>query len=172
MKIAVVVPVALVLGLGLGTVAGRMLHPAEAPAAAGDSAGGEHGDSLKQEAVPKEGEQPAAGEKPAEAHAADSTPAPAAAPMTPTPLDAAPSAPTTAPGAKPANGADVQRMAKIFDRLPAQDAVALVARMSDAELEGVLRAMDVAKAGDLIAALPKERGAALSKRLLTPATKP
>lgn len=170
MKIAVIVPVALVLGLGLGTAAGRMLHPPEVPAASSDSAGGEHGDSLKPEAAPKEGEQPASGEKPAESHAGDSTSAPPA--MTPTPLDAAPSEAPTAPGAKPASGADVQRMAKIFDRLPAQDAVALVARMSDAELEGVLRTMDVAKAGDLIAALPKERGAALSKRLLTPAAKP
>ena len=170
MKIAVIVPVALVLGLGLGTAAGRMLHPPEAPAASSDSAGGEHGDSLKPEAAPKEGEQPASGEKPAESHAGDSTSAPPA--MTPTPLDAAPSEAPTAPGAKPASGADVQRMAKIFDRLPAQDAVALVARMSDAELEGVLRTMDVAKAGDLIAALPTERGAALSKRLLTPAAKP
>ncbi|MBP6443626.1 MAG: hypothetical protein KA267_06350 [Gemmatimonadales bacterium] len=169
MKIAVVVPVALVLGLGLGTAAGRMLHPPEVPAAEGDSAGAEAKDSLKPEAAP-----PAA-EKPAEEHAADS----GAAAMTPVPLDATP-APVTPPpapvvpaGAKaPPAGADVQRMAKIFDRLAAADAAALVAQMSDAELEGVLRTMDVAKAGDLIGALPKARGAALSKRLLAPPAKP
>lgn len=167
MKIAVIVPVALVLGLGLGTAAGRMLHPPEAPAASADSAGGEHGDSLKKESAPKEGEQPAGGEKPAEPHADSAT-----TPMTPTPLDAAPSTATPPSTAKAASGADVQRMAKIFDRLPAQDAASLVVRMSDAELEGVLRSMDVAKAGDLIGALPKERGATLSKRLLAPAAKP
>ena len=168
MKIAVVVPVALVLGLGLGTAAGRMLHPPEAPAAAHDSSGAEAKDSLKPETAPHEGE------KAAEAPSADT----GHAAMTPVPLDATPAPVTTPPasvvpaGTKAAPAADVQRMAKIFDRLPAVDAAALVAQMSDAELEGVLRTMDVAKAGDLIAALPKPRGAALSKRLLAPPAKP
>ncbi|MBK9548848.1 MAG: hypothetical protein IPO52_07090 [Gemmatimonadetes bacterium] len=166
MKIAVVVPVALVLGLGLGTAAGRMLHPPEAPAAEHDSSGAEAKDSLKPETAPHEGE------KPAEAPAADG----GHAAMTPVPLDATPAPVTTTPvvpaGTKATPAADVQRMAKIFDRLPAADAAALVAQMSDAELEGVLRTMDVAKAGDLIAALPKPRGAALSKRLLAPPAKP
>lgn len=171
MKIAVIVPVALVLGLGLGTAAGRMMHPPEAPHAASDSSGAEAPDSLKKAGEAPAGEAPAA-EKPAEAHAADS----GTAAMTPVPLDAAgaptPPVTTAPPAAKGAAAADVQRMAKIFDRLPAADAAALVAQMSDVELEGVLRTMDVAKAGDLIAALPKARGAALSKRLLAPATKP
>ncbi len=167
MKIAVIVPVALVLGLGLGTAAGRMLHPPEALPAEADSSGGEKQDAVKSAGAAPEGESTGAekpAEKPAESHAADS----ASTPMTPVPLDATPAA----PAGKAVSGAEVQRMAKIFDRLPAADAAALVGQMSDAELEGILRTMDVAKAGDLIAVLPKARGAALSKRLLTPAAKP
>jgi|CXWL01.1.fsa_nt_gi hypothetical protein len=167
MKIVVIVPVALLLGLGLGTGAGRMLHPPEPAAAASDSAGGEHPDSLTPEAAPVEaGKAPEAEPQPV-AHAAEST----VTPMTPVPLDAGGTPP---PSASPvgAKSADVERMAKIFNRLGAQDAAALVGQMSDSELEGILRTMDVAKAGDLIAALPKARGATLSKRLLTPAAKP
>jgi Mg/Co/Ni transporter MgtE len=63
-------------------------------------------------------------------------------------------------------------MAKILERITAQDASALVAAMTDVELEAVLRAMDAAKAGDLIAALPTARGATLTKRLLAPAGTP
>lgn len=167
MKVAVVVPVALLLGLGLGTAAGRMLNPPPAAAATGDSTGADHGDSSTVKAPAAEGAKPAEGEQPTEGHATDSAPPT----MTPKPLDAATVPPTPASG-QAAPSADVQRMAKIFNRLGAQDAAALVAQMSDTELEGILRAMDIAKAGDVIAALPKERGAAISKRMITPAAKP
>lgn len=102
MKIAVVVPVALVLGLGLGTAAGRMLHPPEAPAAEHDSSGAEAKDSLKPETAPHEGE------KPAEAPAADS----GHAAMTPVPLDATPAPVTTtpAPSSRPAPRRCLRRM--------------------------------------------------------------
>ena len=70
------------------------------------------------------------------------------------------------------NGIGKQVRVAVFCQGAAADAAALVAQMSDAELEGVLRTMDVAKAGDLIGALPKARGAALSKRLLAPPAKP
>ncbi|HQW67460.1 MAG TPA: hypothetical protein PLJ23_10505 [Gemmatimonadales bacterium] len=155
MKIAVVVPVALILGLGLGTGVGMMMHPTEVPAAEGDSTGHSAPDSTTTAEPPKPSEPAHAEPK------GDSGATPAV--VTP---------PVAAPAATPPASADAQRMAKIFERLAAQDAGALVADMTDVELEAVLRAMDASKAGDLIAALPKARGATLTKRLLSPAGKP
>lgn len=155
MKIAVVVPVALILGLGLGTGVGMMMHPSEVPAAESDSTGHTAPDSTTTAEPPKQSEPAHAEPK------GDSGATPAV--VTP---------PAAAPAATPPASADAQRMAKIFERLAAQDAGALVADMTDVELEAVLRAMDASKAGDLIAALPKARGATLTKRLLSPAGKP
>lgn len=159
MKIAVVVPVALLLGLGLGTGVGMMMHPSEVPAAENDSTGHAAPDSTTTAEPPKQSE-PAHAEPKGDSGA---TPAVVTPPV---------AAPAATPPATPPASADAQRMAKIFERLAAQDAGALVADMTDVELEAVLRAMDASKAGDLIAALPKARGATLTKRLLSPAGKP
>jgi hypothetical protein len=155
MKIAVAVPAGLVVGLVLGTLGGKMLHPPAPPAAeASADSGGTVETPPPAEAAVVDTGSPGA---PPEAAAVTPT-------MTPTPIDAAP---TPAPGA-----AEVQRLAKILDRLAAADALALVTGWSDQELEAVLRVMDVTKAADLVAALPKARAATMSKRLLSPAGTP
>lgn len=144
MKIAVAVPVGLVLGLALGTGAGKMLQPAPV-----DST-----HSADSTATAEDSHAPAA-TGPDTSHAAAQvgadtsthTPTPPAAASTPAPPDH-------------------KRLAGILEKLPAKDAAVLVAGLSDDELAGTLRVMDVTKAAELIGALPATRGAAMGKRML------
>lgn len=59
-----------------------------------------------------------------------------------------------------------KQLARIFANMKTTDAAKVLAYMSDEEVEGVLRQLGVRPAAGLLAALPKERAAALSRRLL------
>lgn len=59
-----------------------------------------------------------------------------------------------------------KQLARIFSNMKTTDAAKVLAYMSDEEVEGVLRQLGVRSAAGLLAALPKERAAALSRRLL------
>lgn len=62
--------------------------------------------------------------------------------------------------------ASYKQLARIFANMKTTDAAKVLAFMSDDEVEGVLRQLGVRPAAGLLAALPKERAAALSRRLL------
>jgi hypothetical protein len=62
--------------------------------------------------------------------------------------------------------ASYKQLARIFANMKTTDAAKVLAYMSDEEVEGVLRQLGVRPAAGLLAALPKERAAALSRRLL------
>lgn len=110
----------------------------------------------------------------AEAQPVDST---GASPAVETPKDAAhaDSGSNAVAGAAvpnvPLDGADRQvaykQLARIFSNMKTTDAAKVLAYMSDEEVEGVLRQLGVRPAAGLLAALPKERAAALSRRLLS-----
>lgn len=65
-------------------------------------------------------------------------------------------------------GADLsyRQLARIFSNMKTTDAVKVMAFMSDDEVQGVLEEVGVRQAAGLLAAFPKERAAALSRRLL------
>jgi hypothetical protein len=67
-----------------------------------------------------------------------------------------------------APGADLsyRQLARIFSNMKTTDAVKVMAFMSDDEVQGVLEEVGVRQAAGLLAAFPKERAAALSRRLL------
>ena len=83
-----------------------------------------------------------------------------------------PSAGGTSPAAGPTPGFDAVRAATILSRLAPEDLAAIVASFNDADLEAVLRRLDAARVGAVIATMPKERGLALSRRLLAPGSPP
>ena len=86
-------------------------------------------------------------------------------------LGAAPAA--TAAGAPQAGAiaareaAAFKQLARIFANMKTTDAAKVLAYMSDDEVQGVLQQLGVRPAAGLLAALPKERAAALSRRMLT-----
>jgi hypothetical protein len=59
-----------------------------------------------------------------------------------------------------------RQLARIFSNMKTTDAVKVMAFMSDDEVQGVLEEVGVRQAAGLLAAFPKERAAALSRRLL------
>lgn len=61
-----------------------------------------------------------------------------------------------------------KQLAKIFASMKPTDATKVMALMTDDEVEGVLRQFQPRQAADLLANFPKERAAALSRRLLQP----
>jgi hypothetical protein len=71
-------------------------------------------------------------------------------------------------------GADLsfRQLARIFSNMKTTDAVKVMAYMSDDEVQGVLEELGVRQAAGLLAAFPKERAAALSRRLLHVPPKP
>ncbi len=70
------------------------------------------------------------------------------------------------PEASRLEAASYKQLARIFANMKTTDAARVLAYMSDEEVEGVLRQLGVRPAAGLLAALPKERAAALSRRLL------
>lgn len=68
-----------------------------------------------------------------------------------------------APGGK---GAAYKQLARIFSNMKTTDAAKVLAYMSDEEVQGVLQQLGVRPAAGLLAALPKERAAVLSRRML------
>lgn len=61
-----------------------------------------------------------------------------------------------------------KQLAKIFGSMKPTDATKVMALMTDDEVDGVLRQFQPRQAADLLANFPKERAAALSRRLLQP----
>lgn len=77
--------------------------------------------------------------------------------------------PASAPS--PANDAAARtqgfkQLGRIFASMKAEDAAKVMALMTDDEVEGVLRSLGPKEAANMIGQLPKERAAALSRRLL------
>jgi len=64
--------------------------------------------------------------------------------------------------------ADYGRVAKILVNMKPAEAAAILEHLGDPQIEGVLRAVGPRQAATLLAALPTERAAQLSKRLLVP----
>lgn len=92
-------------------------------------------------------------------------PAPATDALGATPAVTAPAAPApTATAAR--EQAAYKQLARIFANMKTADAAKVLAYMSDGEVQGVLQQLGVRPAAGLLAALPKERAAALSRRLL------
>lgn len=166
MKVAVIAPIAFVLGLAGGTFAMKK-SPAEVPVAGADSTHVE-ADSTKVKHDSSTVKIDSAAVAPdTTAVKTDSAAAPAAAhgekPVSP-PVTTAPAA-TTPPPAVAATP-DYKRLAGILGKLSAAEAAPLLEHFTDAEVEGVLRRMDVTRVAGLLAALPKDRSATLGKRLL------
>ena len=63
-------------------------------------------------------------------------------------------------------GAAYKQLARIFSNMKTTDAAKVLAYMSDEEVQGVLEQLGVRPAAGLLAALPKERAAILSRRML------
>lgn len=57
------------------------------------------------------------------------------------------------------------RLASVFEGMPAEDASRIVARLPDTLVEGLLRRIDERQAGRLLAAMPLERAARLTRCL-------
>ena len=91
-----------------------------------------------------------------------STPAPTAPPSRPTAAAAAPAAASAT-----REEAAYKQLARIFANMKTTDAAKVLGYMSDEEVQGVLQQLGVRPAAGLLAALPKERAAVLSRRLLT-----
>lgn len=167
MKIAVIAPIAFVVGLAGSTFA--MKKSPAAPATVEADSGHVAADS----STAKHDTAAVTPDSSAASH--DSTAAPAdttahaeapSQPVKPVPLPV-----TTPPAgavAAPAStvNPDFKRLAAILGKLSAEEAAPLLEHFSDAEVEGVLRRMDVTRVAALLAALPKERSAVLGKRLL------
>ncbi len=79
----------------------------------------------------------------------------------PAPADAAASTAATGRSA-----AAYKQLARIFSNMKTTDAAKVLAYMSDEEVHGVLEQLGVRPAAGLLAALPKERAAILSRRML------
>lgn len=173
MKVAVIAPIAFVIGLAGATFAMKK-SPAAPIGIAADST---HvaADSAAKHAPPEAAkpDSQATAHDSTGAKPGDSVAPPVAIPPGghPVPLPVATkstpavTAPAAAPTATPA-GPDYQRLAGILGKLTASEAVPLLEHFSDAEVEGVLRRMDMTRSAALLAALPKERSAVLGKRLL------
>ena len=141
-------------------------HPADAVA------GVSHDDAIPSAALApsKTAEAVHADDKP---HA--SAPAPASTvPPLPKVMTAAAIRPAGAAATKPdaaQRAAGFKQLARIFGSMKAVDAVKVMALMTDEEVEGVLRALGPKQAADMLGEFPKERAAALSRRLLVPTVK-
>lgn len=124
---------------------------------ASEPATGAHG------AAPRAGEPATAGHA-----AAGNTAAPNAAAVKP--ATAAPAPPAAPPGAALAatsnDDAGYRQVARVLSNMKPTDAAAIVAHLSDDQLDGVLRQLGVRQAASLMGALPVERAAAMSRRMI------
>ena len=71
-----------------------------------------------------------------------------------------------APPATDSVGPSFKQVARIMGNMKASDAAEVLSHLTDAEVEGILRAVGVRKAAELMTQLPESRAAALSRRLL------
>jgi hypothetical protein len=168
--------------LGTGGTTGVMVMTAPVPAAAdsaaahggdahGKPAAGEHGaaahgDSAVAHAAPApdaHAGEPAAGHEP-DAHTAAAQPAETVVPPAPTGVHEG--RPTRQPDAE-----SYKSVGNILMNMKPVEAAKILAYLSDAQVEGLLRSMSPRNAATILSQLPSERAAALSKRLLVPAEK-
>jgi len=100
---------------------------------------------------------PAAHDSAAPAGTAPASPAPAPPPRRgPPPVD------------PEARAAANKQVARVLSAMKAPEAAKVLAYLTDDEVEGILRAVGPRQAADFLTNLPKERAAALSRRLLKP----
>jgi folylpolyglutamate synthase/dihydropteroate synthase len=112
--------------------------------------------------------------KPVEAAHGAETKAPATASAATPAMGKGEVRPARAPAAKPDSAqraAGFKQLARIFGSMKAADAVKVMALMTDDEVDGVLRSLGPKQAADLMGEFPKERAAALSRRLLVATVK-
>jgi MgtE intracellular N domain len=62
----------------------------------------------------------------------------------------------------------IKQVARVLSAMKPAEAAKVLAYLSDAEVEGILRAVGPRQAADFMTNLPKERAANLSRRLMTP----
>lgn len=170
MKLIVAGAVAFVLGVGGGTGFVVMRAPAPVQEAAVAKADSTHAPATAAagESAPHAAATPAAaGGAPAPGGAArGAEPAPAAA--------VASATPSTRPVVETVPDVDAEvaetygQMARILATMKPADAVKIMAHLSDDQVEGVLRSLGVRPAAILLAQMPVERAAALSRRLMIP----
>jgi len=112
--------------------------------------------------------------KPADAASAPEPKAPVAASTAAPAMGKGEIRPARAPAAKPDSAqraAGFKQLARIFGSMKAADAVKVMGLMTDDEVDGVLRSLGPKQAADLMGQFPKERAAALSRRLLVATVK-
>ena len=190
MKIVVIGVVALVIGLVGGTAFTVLRAPKRPPVARAASAA--HADTTRAVAATPAA-TPSAPARPSTPPASSTSPAASAAPEPPMP--------TTGPiavavghtssvqvgplGAPPATlGAVVaelpdtahaegfQQLGRIFAKMQTADAVKIMGYLDDEEVARVLGTLNVRQAAALLAAMPSDRAARLSKRIIQPPTQP
>ena len=76
--------------------------------------------------------------------------------------------PKGAPGDTVAEAARAKAVAKIMASMKPKDAAAIVANLNDDELERIIRQLNAKQVASLLTALPKDRAATMSRRLLAP----
>ena len=108
----------------------------------------------------------------AAAHAAVTPTTEAATPITaalPLPVSPIAAAHAASSAVDPAGKAQAYKsVARIFASMKPTEAAQVLALLTDSEVEGILRAVGPKQAADFLINLPKERAAALSRRLLVP----
>ncbi len=81
---------------------------------------------------------------------------------------AGPVVPRANPADIEAKGQAYKQVARVLSSMKPPEAAKVLALLSDAEVEGILRAVGPRQAADFLTNLPKDRAAALSRRLLVP----
>ena len=174
MKLAILAGAAFVASLGGSTAFVALRAPAHATSGATT-----HADSTAAPAAPAQ----------APPHGASTTPAGAAPrPAAASPAGARATAPAGAGGPAiapaPASGVsatsaasatfaadaapDYKGLSRILSNMKPAQAGAVIARLDDADVEGILRSLGPRPSATLLAMLPPDRAAALSRRLLVP----
>jgi len=108
------------------------------------------------------------------AGAAAASPAPAPSPRS-SAVAAAPSGtararrPIPPPPVSPDRSQLYRRLSRIFSNMKAADAAGVFAKLTDEEVVGILTQLGARQAASLMGALPKDRAAVISHRLLVPA---
>ena len=168
--------IAFALSLGGTTLVMVRRAPAPAPvAAAKDSTTAKDSARVKPGSKASPAGKPSADHAGADsAHGPDSTAKPdVAAAMAPEAIP--PSAITPVRNTKPpvdpvAKAAAVKSVARVLSAMKPPEAAKVMGLLSDDEVENILRAVGPRQAADFLTNLPKERAAALSRRLLVPRT--
>jgi len=167
--IGIVVFVACLAGVTLATRPRAVASPAPTAARADSGAGAATrpdsahtgADTLRADTPRADTPGPAT---PASAPAADT----AANPNPPAAKPAAPRLP--AAPVTPDRSELYHRLSRIFTNMKAEDAAGVMAKLTDDEVVGILTQLGARQAASLLSALPKDRAAILSHRLLRPDT--